>query len=67
MYVTPSAPVHELQCGVLHEINQLNEPRQGIIEMEVDICLPSISLPCCFAKQDIFALPFTTTGHSRKH
>jgi hypothetical protein len=53
MCVTPSAPVHDLQRGVLHEINQLNKPRQGIIEMEVDIRLPSISVSCCFAKQDI--------------
>jgi hypothetical protein len=53
MYVTPSAPVHDLQRGVLHEINQLNKPRQGIIKMEVDIRIPLISFPCCFAKQDI--------------
>jgi hypothetical protein len=51
--VTPSAPVHDLQRGVLYEINQLNKPRQGIIEMEVDIHLPLISFPCCFAKHDI--------------
>jgi hypothetical protein len=53
MFVTPSAPVHKLQCGVLNEIKQLNAPQQGIIEMEVDVGLPIISLPCCFAEQDI--------------
>jgi hypothetical protein len=53
MYVTPSAPVHDLQRGVLHEINQLNKPRQGIIKMEVDNRIPPISFLCCFAKQDI--------------
>jgi hypothetical protein len=26
MCVTPNAPVHELQCCVLHEINQLKKP-----------------------------------------
>jgi hypothetical protein len=53
IFVAPSTPEHKLQCGVLNEIKQLNAPRQGIIEMEVDVCLPFISLPCCFAKQDI--------------
>jgi hypothetical protein len=54
MCVTPNnAPVHELQCCVLHESNQLfNKPRKGIVKMEVDVCLPLISLPCRFAKQD---------------
>jgi hypothetical protein len=39
-FVTPSAPVHELPFGVLHESNQLNTARQGIIGMEVDVRLP---------------------------
>jgi hypothetical protein len=44
----PGSPA--LQLAVLHEINQLNQRHQGIIEMvEVDVCLPSISLPHCFS------------------
>jgi hypothetical protein len=55
MCITTSAPVHELQYGVLHEINPLNEPCQGIIKIEVDICLPSISLPCAVLQNRTFA------------
>jgi hypothetical protein len=46
------AQVHQLQLAVLHEISQLNQHHQRIIEMEVDVCLPSISLPRCVL-QDI--------------
>jgi hypothetical protein len=46
--------VHQLQLAILHEINQLNNQcRQGIIEMEVNVHLPSISLPHCFSVQHI--------------
>jgi hypothetical protein len=51
---TPHAKVHDRQLSVLHEINQLSSPRKGIMEMEVDVRLPSMrSVPSMFMKQDI--------------
>ena len=38
---------------MLHEINELNQVRQGIIEMVADVRIPSLFLPPCFVKQDI--------------
>jgi hypothetical protein len=38
---------------VLHESNQLNKPRQGIIEIEVDVRLPHMAFPNCYAKHAI--------------
>ena len=37
---TPHAQAHRLQLAVLYEINQLNQPRQGILKMEVDVLSP---------------------------
>jgi hypothetical protein len=31
--------VHQLQLDVLHKINQLNQPLQGILEMEIHLAL----------------------------
>ena len=56
MSATPPVKVHRLQLAVLHKINQLLQPRQGILEMEVDVRLPSMPLPACFSKQDICSL-----------
>jgi hypothetical protein len=53
MSFPPHAQVHHLQLAVLHEINQLNQPHQGVLEMEVDVGLPSILFPHCFFQQDI--------------
>jgi hypothetical protein len=50
------AQIHQLQRAVLYEINQLNGPRLGVIEMEVDVRVPSMSLPSSFVKQDICRL-----------
>ena len=36
-----------------HEINELNKPREGFLEMEVDVRLPFMPLTPSFAKQDI--------------
>jgi hypothetical protein len=36
-----------------YKLNLLNAPRQGILEMEVDVRLPSMPLFPCFSKQDI--------------
>jgi hypothetical protein len=50
----PSTPcVEKLQQAVLYELEQLNQPRPGIMDMDVDICLPNMTLPFCFAKQDL--------------
>jgi hypothetical protein len=51
-----SVQVYQLQLAVLHEINELFQPRQGILEMEVDVRLPSMPHPACFTKQDICSL-----------
>ena len=51
-----SVKIHQLQLAVLHEINELFQPRQGILEMEVDVRLPSMPTPACFTKQDICSL-----------
>jgi hypothetical protein len=55
MSVAPHAKIqiHQLQQAVLHGIKELNKPRQGIMEMEVDVSLPSMSFQPFFAKQDI--------------
>jgi hypothetical protein len=45
--------VEKLQQAVLYELEQLNQPRPGIMDMEVDVCLPNTILPFCFAKQDM--------------
>ncbi len=45
--------VHGLQDVVLHEIHQLNKPRLGVIQMEVDIRLPHMAFTSCYAKQNI--------------
>jgi hypothetical protein len=59
--------VHQLQLDVLHEINQLNKHRQGILEMEVDVRLASMPLTPSFAKEDICspAPSSTTTGYPK--
>jgi hypothetical protein len=49
----PSVSVQDLQTRVLHELNLLQSPRLGIIEMEVDVGLPSLPLSPSFSKQDI--------------
>ncbi len=51
-----SVQVYQLQLAVLHEINELFQPRHGILEMEVDVRLPSMPHPACFTKQDICSL-----------
>jgi hypothetical protein len=53
MINTSTVTVHQLQLDVLHEINQLNQSRRGILEMEVDVHLASMPLTPSFAKQDI--------------
>jgi hypothetical protein len=53
MSVNDHVSVHDLQQRVLHELNLLNAPRQGILEMEVDVRLPSMPIFPCFSKQDI--------------
>jgi hypothetical protein len=53
MTTTSAVTVHELQLAVLHEINLLSQPRQGVIEMEVDLRLALMPLPPCFVKPDI--------------
>jgi hypothetical protein len=45
--------VQKLQQAVLYVLQQLNKPRPGIMDMEVDICLPNTILPFYFAKQDL--------------
>jgi hypothetical protein len=56
MTSTPNDKVHGLQDDVLHEISQLKKPRQGIIEMEVDVRLPNMAFPSCYAKQEIYSV-----------
>jgi hypothetical protein len=56
MSVTPHAQVHQLQLAVLNKSNQLNHPQQGILKMEVDVSLPLMFFPSCFAKHDIFSV-----------
>ena len=51
-----NAQIHELQSAVLFEMNKLNLPRVGAIEMEVDVRIPSMPLPFRFVKQDICRL-----------
>jgi hypothetical protein len=46
-------PVQKLQQAALFELQQLNKPRPGIMDMVVDVCLPSTILPFHFAKQDL--------------
>jgi hypothetical protein len=55
MMVSSTDKVQALQEVVLHEIKQLNKPRLGIMEMEVDIRLPYTALPYAtgFVTQDI--------------
>jgi hypothetical protein len=55
----PHAQVHALQLAVLHEINELNNPRLGIMEMEVDVRSASFALAPSFFKQDICSLIHT--------
>jgi hypothetical protein len=50
---TPHVQVHQCQLAVLHELNELHTVCQGIMQMAVDICLPSFPFPPCFTKQDI--------------
>jgi hypothetical protein len=45
--------VHQLQLDVLHEINLLNQPRRGIVEMDVDMRLPSLPSQPRYSKLDI--------------
>jgi hypothetical protein len=56
-----SNKVHALQDVVLHEINLLNQPRLGVMEMEVDVRLPHTAFPysCSFVKQDIVPILHT--------
>jgi hypothetical protein len=51
-----SVKSHQLQLAVIHEIDELFQPPQGIIEMEVDVCVPSSPHPVSFVKQDIYFL-----------
>ena len=54
MIIDPSTvTVHQLQLDVLHEINELSKPRQGFLEMEVEVRLPLLSLTPSFTNQDI--------------
>jgi hypothetical protein len=55
----PHAQLLDLQRTVLHEINQLNETRKGIIEMEVDVRVPKLTMPSHYYKQDICELVHT--------
>jgi hypothetical protein len=45
--------VHDRQLTVLHEINQLNCPRPGIVEMLIDVRLLSMSSDPSFMKHNI--------------
>ena len=55
MMSRPTDKVHALQDVVLHEIDQLNQPRLGIVEMMVDVRLPYTAFPYSpsFYNQDI--------------
>jgi hypothetical protein len=48
--------VHSYQLAVLCELNELNASRLGIMEMEVDISLPSFPMTPCYTKQNICSL-----------
>ncbi len=65
------AQIHHRQRAVLYEINQLNLIRVGIIEMEVDVRIPSLKLPHSFVKQDVCSLvesnKLTTQAHIYFH
>jgi hypothetical protein len=50
---TSAVTVHELQLAVLHEIILLSLPRQGVIELMLDVRLASMPLSPCFFKQNI--------------
>jgi hypothetical protein len=56
MSVEPPDSVQDLQTRVLHELNLLQAPRLGILEMEVDLQHPSMPLPPEYSKQDICSL-----------
>jgi hypothetical protein len=53
---TPHAQLRDSQLAVLHELSQLNAPRVGIMEMAVDISLPSLTIPSRYTNQDICSL-----------
>jgi hypothetical protein len=55
----PHAQVHNLQLALLHEINQLKLTRKGILEIEVDVRVPKLTMPSHYYKQDICDLLHT--------
>ncbi len=49
--------IRKLQQAALYEISQLNLPRQQLLEMEVQLCVPNlVSLCDVYVKQDICQL-----------
>jgi hypothetical protein len=50
------AQVHRLQLAVLHEINELNKTHIGILEMVVDVPLPTLIMLPYFYTQDICSI-----------
>lgn len=54
---TPHAQLRDSQLAVLHELSQLNAPRVGIMEMAVDISLPSLTI----------TLPLYESGYLLSH
>jgi hypothetical protein len=65
------AQIHHRQRAVLHEINQLNLSRPGILQMEVDVRIPKFPLPPSFALHNICSLiesnKLTTQAHIYFH
>jgi hypothetical protein len=61
---TSTVTVHQLQLDVLHEINLLNQPQQGILEMEVEVHLASMPLTPSLPNR-ISAPSSTTTGYPK--
>jgi hypothetical protein len=59
--VAHHAKIHQLQQAVLHEINELNQPRQGIMEMEVNVSLPSMSFQLFLSNR------ISAQSHSQQH
>ena len=52
----PVKNVLQLQKAVLYEIDQLNLPRQPVMEMEVEVHLPNLLFPPGYFKQDLCTL-----------
>jgi hypothetical protein len=53
MIVPQHAQVHRLQLAVLYEINELKKSCLGVIEMVVEVRLPTLVMLPYFYKQDI--------------